>query len=54
MIKDLVSVSEATNWSVRSNTEAKYKALRCRVEGLQSTEQDYKMVKEHLINSMKQ
>ncbi|XP_065927969.1 protein mono-ADP-ribosyltransferase PARP4 isoform X5 [Magallana gigas] len=31
LIKDVVSVSEATNWSTRGNAEAQYKALRCQI-----------------------
>ena len=54
MIKDMVAVSEATNWSTRSSTEAKYKALRCRVEGLDTTEAEYKQIKEHMLQSLKQ
>ncbi|XP_061177489.1 protein mono-ADP-ribosyltransferase PARP4-like [Saccostrea echinata] len=31
LIKDVVSVSEGTDWSTRGNTEAQYKALRCQI-----------------------
>ncbi|XP_056015621.1 uncharacterized protein LOC125677683 isoform X3 [Ostrea edulis] len=31
LIRDVVSVSEATNWSTRGNVEAQYKALRCQI-----------------------
>ncbi|XP_071133574.1 protein mono-ADP-ribosyltransferase PARP4-like [Mytilus edulis] len=54
MIKDMVAVSESTNWSTRSSTEAKYKALRCRLDGLQITDTEYKLIKEHIIQSLKQ
>ncbi|CAG2205447.1 PARP2_3_4 [Mytilus edulis] len=54
MIKDMVAVSESTNWSTRSSTEAKYKALRCRLDGLQITDTEYKKIKEHIIQSLKQ
>ncbi|VDH98080.1 poly [ADP-ribose] polymerase [Mytilus galloprovincialis] len=54
MIKDMVAVSESTNWSTRSSTEAKYKALRCRLDGLQITDTEYKQIKEHIIQSLKQ
>ena len=30
----MVSVSEATDWSVRSSIESKYRALRCSLERL--------------------
>lgn len=32
LVKDMVSVSEATNWNARSSVESKYKALRCHIE----------------------
>ncbi len=32
LIKDMVSVSEATNWSVRGSSQSKYRALRCQVD----------------------
>ncbi|CAG2205451.1 PARP2_3_4 [Mytilus edulis] len=54
MIKDMVAVSESTNWSTRSSTEAKYKALRCRLDGLEITDTEYKQIKEHIIQSLKQ
>ncbi|XP_061177422.1 LOW QUALITY PROTEIN: protein mono-ADP-ribosyltransferase PARP4-like [Saccostrea echinata] len=31
IIKDVVSASEATDWSTRGNAEAQYKALRCQI-----------------------
>ncbi|XP_078337991.1 uncharacterized protein LOC111100311 isoform X3 [Crassostrea virginica] len=34
LIRDVVSVSEATNWSTRGNAEAQYKALRCQISHL--------------------
>lgn len=54
MIKDMVAVSEATAWSTRSSTEAKYKALRCRIECLEMTQFEYKQIKEHIVQSLKQ
>jgi poly [ADP-ribose] polymerase len=54
MIKDMVTVSESTNWSTISSTSAKYKALRCRVDSLDTTNAEYKEIKEHIIQSLKQ
>ncbi|XP_071800756.1 protein mono-ADP-ribosyltransferase PARP4-like isoform X2 [Asterias amurensis] len=34
LIKDIVSVSETTNWSKRSSVESKYRALRCHISCL--------------------
>jgi hypothetical protein len=54
MIKDMVTVSESTNWSTISSTSAKYKALRCRVDSLDTTNAEYKEIKQHIIQSLKQ
>ncbi|XP_041352469.1 protein mono-ADP-ribosyltransferase PARP4-like isoform X2 [Gigantopelta aegis] len=50
LIKDMVSVNEATNWSTRSSVEAKYRALRCRIGHLETHDSRYKTVK-HLVMS---
>ncbi|XP_033635285.1 protein mono-ADP-ribosyltransferase PARP4-like isoform X2 [Asterias rubens] len=34
LIKDIVSVSETTNWSKRSSVQSKYRALRCHISCL--------------------
>ena len=54
MIKDMIAVSESTNWSTISSTAAKYKALRCRVDSLDTTNAEYKQIKGHIIQSLKQ
>ena len=48
---DIVSVSEATDWSVRCGVQAKYRALRCHVRHLQpSTDLDEVTRVQNLIN----
>jgi poly [ADP-ribose] polymerase len=51
LIRDIVSISESTNWSVRSGTEAKYRALRCDIEHLEPTSLEYAKIRDHLLNS---
>ena len=52
LIKDMVSVSEATDWSVRSGVQSKYKALRCTIEHVASTEGLYKKLKNKCLSSL--
>ncbi len=51
LVRDIVAVSESTNWSVRSGPEAKYRALRCDIEHLDPTSLEYASVKDHIVNS---
>jgi len=48
----MVSVSEATNWSVKGATDAKYHALRCSIEHLPSTHPEFKLIREHVAQSL--
>ncbi|XP_033122166.1 protein mono-ADP-ribosyltransferase PARP4-like [Anneissia japonica] len=44
LIKDIVSVSEATEFSARSTIESKFRALRCHIEHLPSSAPEYKQI----------
>ena len=37
LLKDMLSVSESTDWSVRSSIQSKYRALHCLIENLTET-----------------
>lgn len=50
-MKDMVGVSEATNWSTRGSAEAKYRALRCDIQLLDPTSSEYSEVSDHILNS---
>ncbi|KAL5457332.1 hypothetical protein EMCRGX_G034580 [Ephydatia muelleri] len=51
LVRDLVCVSESTNWSVRSSTEAKYRALRCEIRPLDPLTQEYERVSNHVLGT---
>ena len=51
LIKDMVGVSESTNWSARSSAEAKYRALRCELQLLDPASLEYADVRDHVLNS---
>ncbi|XP_078001506.1 protein mono-ADP-ribosyltransferase PARP4-like isoform X2 [Glandiceps talaboti] len=51
LIKDIVSVSEATNWSVRESLLAKYTALRCHIKHLNDSNMDYKNIRNMVVSS---
>ncbi|XP_033127659.1 protein mono-ADP-ribosyltransferase PARP4-like, partial [Anneissia japonica] len=44
LLKDMVSVSEATDFSARSSIESKFRALRCHIEHLPSSAPEYKQI----------
>ena len=48
----MVSVSEATDWSMRSGTQSKYKALRCTIEHVTSADGVYKTLKNKFLASL--
>ncbi|XP_022100686.1 poly [ADP-ribose] polymerase 4-like isoform X2 [Acanthaster planci] len=51
LIKDVVSVSETTNWSQRSSVESKYRALRCHISCLPDNHPHYYDVKNFIIST---
>ena len=52
LIKDMVSVSEATDWSMRTGTQSKYKALRCTIDHVADSDGLYKGVKNKALTSL--
>ena len=52
LIRDMRSVSEATNWSRRSSSDAKYTALRCDITHLDPASSEYRDIRDHIINSL--
>ena len=51
LIRDMKAVSEATNWSQRSSTEAKYTALRCDLQPLTPGSSEFCRVRDQILNS---
>ncbi|XP_071495566.1 uncharacterized protein [Diadema antillarum] len=52
VIRDIRSVSEATDWSVRGRVEAKYRTLRCHMELLGEDSPERTDVVEHIEGSL--
>ena len=48
LLSDMISVSESTSWSESSSTLSKYRALRCFIQPLTTSADDYKTVAETL------
>ncbi|XP_072018547.1 protein mono-ADP-ribosyltransferase PARP4-like [Amphiura filiformis] len=51
LVKDIVGVSEATNWSTRSSLDAKYRALRCHIESLPENHHEFNDIKNVVLSS---
>ncbi|XP_060065436.1 protein mono-ADP-ribosyltransferase PARP4-like [Ylistrum balloti] len=52
VMKDMLTVSEATGWSLRGSTESKYRALRCQIDHRGPDHHVYKTVKALINKSM--
>ncbi|KAK7486590.1 hypothetical protein BaRGS_00022115, partial [Batillaria attramentaria] len=52
LIRDIVSVSEATSWSTRPGVQAKYRALRCNVAHVEPESQEFKNITEDILSSV--
>lgn len=50
LVRDMVAVSEATNWSVQSSPVVKYRALRCDIKRLNSASPEYAEIEDHVFN----
>ena len=50
-MRDVVGVSESTNWSQRSKAAARYHALRCDITPLDPTHQEYADIRDHVTGS---
>ncbi|KAL5009558.1 hypothetical protein ScPMuIL_011863 [Solemya velum] len=51
LIRDMLSVSETTNWFSRSNAESKLRALRCHIEHIKTDDSDFRIVSEIIAKS---
>ncbi len=51
LIRDVVTVSEATNWSKSSSAESKYKTLNCDIKLLDPQSSDFDMIAERFLGS---
>ncbi|XP_053398285.1 protein mono-ADP-ribosyltransferase PARP4-like [Mercenaria mercenaria] len=52
LVKDMISVSEATDFSLRASTPAKYRALRCGIDSLSTTSTEFHTVKQLIEESL--
>ena len=51
LIRDVVSVSEATNWTKSSGTRAKYKTLGCSIKCIPSNSSEWNSIAERFLSS---
>ena len=52
-MRDLLTVNESTNWSLKANINAKYRALGCHIEKLEDIKDPrYIDVTEKVIDSL--
>ncbi|KAL8613683.1 hypothetical protein ACOMHN_029775 [Nucella lapillus] len=52
LIKDMISVSEATSWSTSPGVQAKYRALRCNISYVDPSSCEHKNVCEDILSSV--
>ncbi|CAF4124671.1 unnamed protein product, partial [Rotaria sordida] len=51
MLRDMLTVNELTNWNVKAPIEAKYRALKCYIETVDSSTSEFKNVAELIQSS---
>lgn len=44
MLRDMLTVNELTNWNVKAPIEAKYRALKCYIETVDSSTSEYQNI----------
>lgn len=44
MLRDMLTVNELTNWNIKAPIEAKYRALKCYIETIDSSTLEYKNI----------
>ncbi|XP_060597096.1 uncharacterized protein LOC132751015 isoform X2 [Ruditapes philippinarum] len=52
LVRDMISVSEATNFAMRTSTVAKYRSLRCGIDCLSPSSTEYHTVKQLVSDSI--
>ncbi|CAF4578182.1 unnamed protein product, partial [Rotaria sp. Silwood2] len=52
MLRDMLTVNELTNWNVKAPIEAKYRALKCHIETVDSSTPEFKNVAELIQSSI--
>ncbi|CAF4643940.1 unnamed protein product [Rotaria sp. Silwood1] len=51
MLRDMLTVNELTNWNIKAPIEAKYRALKCHIETVDSSTPEYKNIAELIQSS---
>ncbi len=54
LVRDMVAVSEATNWSMQSGPVAKYRSLRCHIDSLDPQSEEFLDVEKHMLETADQ
>ncbi|CAF3715213.1 unnamed protein product, partial [Rotaria sp. Silwood1] len=51
MLRDMLTVNELTNWNVKAPIEAKYRALKCHIENIDSSTLEFRNITELIQSS---
>ncbi|CAF4478723.1 unnamed protein product, partial [Rotaria socialis] len=51
LLRDMLTVNELTNWNIKAPIEAKYRALNCHIEMVDSSTPEFMNVAEHIQSS---
>ena len=54
LVRDMVAVSEATNWSMQSGPVAKYRSLRCHIDSLDPESDEFGDVEKYMVEASDQ
>lgn len=51
LIKDMVSIGETTNWLTRRSVYSKYRSLKCHIECLEQSSDEFKKIQGYVNSS---
>ena len=51
LVKDMISVSEATDWNVRGSVQSKYRAMSCQINCIDPDDPEHSVIKNKVIES---
>ena len=51
VIRDIITISESTNWNLRASTEAKYRSIGSLIKKIDQNSEEYENIKNQIIKS---
>ena len=52
VVRDMITINEATNWNLRASTDAKYRSIGAYIKKIEENSEEYLNVKNSILNSV--